>query len=377
VKRSRAAWRRTNILHPVGRDKSTVAATGAAPLRVLIVTSEWPTPDRPFDVPFIVRQVEFLRRAGVVVDVFAFRGRRRLANYIRAWRQLQHRLGSEAYDLVHAHFGQSAALAWPRRVPLVVTFHGSDLQGIKGSRGQVTVAGRLLQRVSRNAARRADAVIVVAEPMLRFLPSSITAHVIPAGVDLEQIPCIPQAEARRRLGMPASERLVLFVGDPAKPVKRYDLAQRAVDVLVRRCPARLILGWEMLPEEILVLMSACDVLLITSRHEGSPTIVKEALACNLPIVSLDVGDVRARTSGVEGCEICPDDRPETIAASLERTIRNHRRTRGREAVRHLDERIVIGQVLDVYRSVLPCRTERSAVRVSTEPDVSGGAPFTR
>lgn len=345
------------------------------PLRVLMITSEWPTPDRPFAVPFIVRQVEFLRRAGVSVDVFVFRGRRNVVNYAKAWWRLRRTLGRRQYDLVHAQFGQSAALAWPKRVPLVVTFHGSDLQGIKGSRGQVTIAGRILQQISRRVAHSSDAVIVVAEPMRRFLPASVPAQVIPCGVDLEQIPCIPQADARRRLGLPASDRLVLFVGDPAKPVKRYDLAQRAVEVLMRRCPVRLILAWGKPLEEILVLMNACDVLLVTSRHEGSPTVVKEALATNLPIVSVDIGDVRSRTAGVDGCEICADDRPETIAASLERVLATRQRTRGRSAVRDLDERVITEHVVAVYRSVLPRERFTHAVPVAAAGGGCGGAPF--
>jgi glycosyltransferase involved in cell wall biosynthesis len=197
--------------------------------------------------------------------------------------------------------------------------------------------------------------------MCRFLPPSVCAHVIPAGLDLERIPCISQADARRRLGLQPSERLVLFVGDPAKPVKRYELAQRAVDVLVRRCPARLVLGWGVPPDEILVLMSACDVILVTSRHEGSPNVVKESLASNLPIVSLDIGDVRSRIAGVDGCEICPDDRPETIAASLERVLARQQRTRGREVVLSLDERVLTQQLLAVYESVLARKRRAPAV----------------
>jgi glycosyltransferase involved in cell wall biosynthesis len=221
-------------------------------------------------------------------------------------------------------------------------------------------------------ASRADAVIVVAAPMLRFLPPSVPAHVIPCGVDLERIPCIPQAEARRRLGLPPGETLVLYVGDPAKAVKRYDLAQRAVHMLERTRPARLILGWGMLPEQILILMNACDVLLVTSRHEGSPTVVKEALACNLPIVSVDVGDVRSRTAGIDGCEICADDRPETIAASLDRVLAREQRTQGREAVRTLDARAVADRIVEVYRSVLLRERGTSATSVAslaTTPEV--------
>src|SRR5207249_11054945 len=107
--------------------------------------------------------------------------------------------------------------------------------------------------------------------------------------------------------------------------------------------------------EIPYSMSACDVLVCTSMQEGSPNVVKEALACNLPVVSVPVGDVAQRLRGVEGCELCADDRPETIAAALERVLRRGQRSAGREAVQDLDERTLTQEVLAIYRSVVTQR----------------------
>jgi teichuronic acid biosynthesis glycosyltransferase TuaC len=333
------------------------------PLRVLMVTSEWPTAERPFDVSYLVRQVDFLRRAGVEIEVFPFRGARKPMNYLRAWTRLQARLRQESFDLIHAQFGQSALLAWPRRLPLVVTFHGCDIQGVKDDDGRMTLGGRFLQRMCQLVARRADAVIVVSERMKQFLPASVAAPVIPFGLDLDKIPTMPRDAARRELGLPLDERLVLFVGGPTEPVKRYPLAQQAVEALNRTMPARLVLGWGRPHKDILVLMNACDALVVTSIQEGSPGVVKEALACNLPIVSLNVGDVPMRVKGLAGCEICADERPETIAASLERVLRRGARIHGRETVRELDEPVLAAKVIAVYRSALssaPARVLESA-----------------
>src|SRR5262249_1557511 len=95
----------------------------------------------------------------------------------------------------------------------------------------------------------------------------------------------------------------------------------AVEILNERLPARLIIAWGVPHAEIPVYMGACDVFVFTSSQEGSPDIVKEALACDLPVISVAVGDVRQRLQGVEGCEVCADERPETIAAALERALR--------------------------------------------------------
>lgn len=324
-----------------------------AGIRVLMVTSDWLWDSWGGPAVFIARQAEFLRREGVEVDLFPFRAGRRPDNYAAAWQEVQRRLDYGAYDLVHAQFGQSGLTALPRRVPLVVTFRGDDLEGIIGESGRYIPAGWLLRVISRTVARHADASIVVSEHMKRHLPNSVDAHVLPSGIDLSLFRPEPQDEARRRLGLPLGERLVLFVGNPHLARKRHGLAQQAVDLVSRSIPARLVVGWEKTHQEIGALMNACDALVCTSMQEGSPNAVKEAMACNLPVVSVPVGDVPLRIGGVEGCELCANERVETIAAGLERVLRRGGRSKGRKAVENLDERLLTLRLIDIYRSVLP------------------------
>src|SRR5207253_1636582 len=150
-------------------------------------------------------------------------------------------------------------------------------------------------------ARAADACIVVSEHMKAFLPRSVSAHVIPSGLDLDQFRPIPREEARARLGLPLDKRLVLFVGNPAVERKRYPLAREAVDILKRSLPADLMVAWSVRHRDVPLWMNACDALVFTSMQEGSPNAVKEALACDLPVVSVPVGDVAQRIGGVAGC----------------------------------------------------------------------------
>lgn len=180
------------------------------PLSVLMVTSEWPDPDSTRPTIFIRRQADFLKAAGVALDVFAFRGNQNPLSYAAAWARLRPQLRSGRYDLVHAQFGQSGLLALPRRLPLVVTFRGCDLLGIISDRtGRPTVKGRALQAASRLVAKRADAVIVVAEHMRKQFRTGAPVHVIPSGLDLDRFRPRPQAEARRQLGLNSTDRLVL------------------------------------------------------------------------------------------------------------------------------------------------------------------------
>ncbi|HXW71849.1 MAG TPA: glycosyltransferase family 4 protein [Methylocella sp.] len=319
-----------------------------------MVTSEWPTPDKPFLVPFLVQQVEYLRRAGAEVEVFFFRGAKNPLNYFRAWLQFNWRYWRRrtAYDLVHAQMGQAALIPWPKRLPLIITFHGSDLNGLFSPDGRMTMQGRLLVWLGRTAARFADTLIVVSNEMRRRLPASIPLYILPTGVDLGSLTDLTRDEARQKLRLPLDEHLVLFVGDPANPLKRYGRAQQAIAVLNKTLPARLILGWNKAHDEIIMMMCACDALVVTSLTEGSPTIVKEALACNLPVVSVVVGDVIERLKGVDGCEIAFDDKPETIAAAVERVLRRGGRIKGRDAIAHLDEAALAERLIGIYRSVL-------------------------
>jgi len=321
-----------------------------------MVTSDWPKPGIPRTTVFIKRQAEFIQRAGVDLDVFAFRGGKNPYNYVRAWARLRRRLRAGRYDLIHAQFGQSGLLAFPKRVPLVVTFRGSDVLGIIRNRdGRYSKAGRLLQRASQFVARHADAVILVSSHLGEHLRTHAPTHVIPSGLDFTVFRPMPRDEARRALNLDPREHLVLFVGRMNQARKRYELARQAVHLLNTWMPARLVVVWNVAHERIPLYMNACDVLVFTSLQEGSPNVVKEALACNLPVVSVSVGDVPDRLHGVDGCELCVDDQPTTIAAALERVLQRGGRIDGRAAVRALDENRLTAKVLSVYRSVLQPR----------------------
>jgi teichuronic acid biosynthesis glycosyltransferase TuaC len=322
------------------------------PVRVLMITSQWPQPGQPQSTHFIKRQAQFLRAASVDVDVLYFRAARRPWNYALGWLRARWRLLFGRYDLIHAQFGQSGLVALPTRLPMVVTYRGSDLLGIVGPGGKHTRSGQFLQWLNRIVARRASAVVVVSDHMKRHLPASVRAMVLPSGLDFSLFTPMPRDIARRELGLSPEKRLVLFAGNPDVPRKRYGLAQQAVALLNRTLPAELVVAWGVPHTDMPRLMSACDALVFTSMQEGSPNVVKEALACNLPVVSVQVGDVAERLQGIEGCELCPDEQPETIAAALARVFERGQRVAGREAVLRLDETALTTRLIELYQSLL-------------------------
>jgi len=333
----------------------------SAPIRVLMITAGWPQPGQPQTTHFVKRQAEFLRKAGVLVDVFHFRGAKRPWNYARAWLGVRPKIRTGDYDLVHAQFGQSGVLALPKRLPLVITLRGSDILGIVGSDGRHTTAGKVSQWVTRLAVRRADAVVIVSEHMKAYFETRAPVTVLPSGLDFELFATMSREAARARLGWPLDKRLVLFAGNPEQPRKRYPLAKAAVDLVNQTLPAEIVIAWGVPHTDVPLYMSACDAFVFTSMQEGSPNVVKEALACDLPVVSVPIGDTAERLRGIEGCELVEDERPEAIAAALERVLRRGRRVAGRVAVAHLAEEAITARLIDVYRDAIARRGRVAAL----------------
>ena len=334
-------------------------------MRVLMITSVWPTPEHPELAPFIVRQVECLRRHGIIVDVLHVDGRKNPLVYLRRWREVRALAARHRYDVVHAQWGQAALPAVPAPAPLVITFRGSDLEGSEAPGLVQEWSGRLLRALSRFAAGRAVELVVVAEQLRRHLPGR-RCHVIPSGIDLELFVPLDRAAARQQLGLSPTRRLVLFAASPTRPVKRHALAVEVVALVGRQFDAELVVTAGVPPSAMPQYMGAADLLLLTSRHEGSPNVVKEALACNLPVVSVDVGDVRQRLAGIDGCVVCDDARPETLAAAVCAVLERGTPIDGRTSVLPLDEHRLTEQLIAVYRRAIASRPGPAAAAPRSE-----------
>lgn len=230
-------------------------------------------------------------------------------------------------------------------------FLGSDLLGNPTANGCYSRKDALVVHLSRWIARCVDASIVKSPEMRAIVPAR-NVFVIPNGVDFNLFRPMARAEARAALGWRQDGYYVLFGNDPAIPRKGFALAQAAVERLRSRgLPADLMVANGLPQCEVVTRMNASNALLLTSVHEGSPNVVKEAMACNLPVVSTDVGDVAKVVGRTAGCGVCPRD-PDALAAALEVALRHPGPTTGRSDMRHLDRVVVARQVIALYESVL-------------------------
>ncbi len=322
-----------------------------------MITSEWPISGHPERAPFISQQVKFIRQAGVEVVVFSFRGKQNPFNYLIAWLKLRQCYRISEFDVVHAQFGQSGLLAFPATGRLVVTFHGSDLHGFPRRDGHYTMSGGVLRFLSRFVASRAKRVIVVSEHLKGYLPPQTHVEVIPCGVDFDLFKPMARHDARKKLSLPMDKHFVLFAANPNNPIKRHHLAKEAVGILQKQFDVSLVTISDVSHGLVPLYMNACDALVVTSAHEGSPMVVKEALACNLPVVSVDVGDVHQRIAEIEGCLLCKDGSSAVIADRLARVLNRGGRIEGRDAVRGMEIKIITRKIIEVYRSLLNGRIQ--------------------
>lgn len=319
-------------------------------MRVLVLTAMYPTAEKPAAGTFVKEQVDSLIRAGIDVEVMDFDGARSFRNYVRAGFALRRRLQSDRFDLVHAHYGLVGLPARMQlRCPIVLTYHGSDLLGEVGPNGGYTFGGKLKVLLGKALGFVVTRRIIVAEVLRNRLWQ---AALVPMGVDMDLFAPRPRADARRELGLDPDRRFILFVANPDNRCKRYDVAAAAVEILAAAGrDVELLPVFKVPHERVPLYMSAADVLVLTSDHEASPCVIKEALAVNLPIVAVDVGDVAERIAGVDGCFLCARA-PQDVADKLGAALDFGRPTNGRDKVRAISLENTARLTIDVYRDAL-------------------------
>jgi len=214
---------------------------------------------------------------------------------------------------------------------------------------------RWLTALSRFGARHVDGVVVPSETMATEL--SVTNTVVPFGIDAEMFRPIPRAEARERVGWDPDGTYVLFPYESTRPEKDYPRARRIVDACPVDAELKQVSGVDY--AEMPYYMNASDALLVTSRRESGPMVVKEAAACNLPVVSTDVGFVERTLTDVDNSFVTDSDA--TLVSSLNDVLASGARSNGRDVLDGLDLDVMGEQLVDVYERVLEERGGRASL----------------
>lgn len=290
--------------------------------------------------PFVKEQVDALCESGVECDFFLVKGKG-VSGYLRQLRPLKNKISSLQPDVIHAHFGLCGLLAnLQRKVPVVTTYHGSDINDKR-----VLSFSRMAMRLSAWNVFVSRKTMEIAKPKRNY-------SLLPCGIDLSDLQRTGKQEARQRMHLDANKKYILFAGAFDNAVKNAPLAKNAVELL--DCPTVELLELkDYSRDEVTLLMCAADALLMTSFTEGSPQVVKEALVCGCPIVSVDVGDVKERVKGVEGCYVAKSREPKELAELLRKILSFEDRTHGRERIiaDGLDNRQVAEELMMICNGI--------------------------
>lgn len=326
-------------------------------MRVLVFTNMFPTASLPFYGSFVKDETEALRRAGVDLEVYFVNGRANKLAYATMWFGFFSRLLRGRYDIVHVHHSFCGLVATRQRaVPVVWTFHEGEITGdtTDALREQPIKHVAYSKRMKQFVAKRVDALVVVAAH-LRAPLARPDALLLPAGIDIDLFAPMETADAKRRLKLSEGKRYVLFPAVPSRVEKRYELATRAVEMLRERSPemrdVELIALNNVPHEDVPLYMNASEVALLTSSFEASPVVIREALACNVPVLSTDVGDARVMLEKIPGCGIVPPD-PERIADALSVALSSPRRVASRAAMKQYSLENTARQLVELYGQVV-------------------------
>jgi teichuronic acid biosynthesis glycosyltransferase TuaC len=312
-------------------------------MRVLHLTNMWPSAGSPHAGTFVVNLVEGLARQGVENDVMAIERWRNKLEYVKAIPRLRAKLKEKRYDLVHAQYAHCVLVAAAQRmVPVVGHFHG-ELQSGHGGKDYL---------LAQLAARTTPHILVCDATSAMRLKATPHVRVVPLGCDSERFAPRDRTEACHQLGIDPTKKWVLFPSNPARPEKNYALYAEVMKRVQRAVPdaKELVLNGHPY-SEVPTVMNAADVLLLTSICEASPTVVKEALLCNLPVVSTNVGDVARMLQGVWPSAVAAAD-PEALAERVIALVKGDGRSDGRKKEPQLNLKNTADAVLKFYGDVL-------------------------
>lgn len=294
--------------------------------------------------PIVKAQGESLKNNGVDVDYFTIKGKS-IKGYLKNIKPLRKVLKKNNYDIVHSHYSLSSYVVSLAGVKnQVISLMGSDVNS--------GIIAKLIIKIFNFIFWKK--CIVKSEDM-KNKTNIKDSLIIPNGVDFEKFKEIDKKIAKEKINFNLQKKHIIFVANPDRYEKNFQLAKKAFDLLDDKS-VKLNVVYDVPHEMIPYYYYAADVLLMTSLWEGSPNVIKEAMACNCPIVSTDVGDVRWVVNEVKGCYITSfdaQDMADKIKLALE-FAEEKGKTRGRERIRKLklDAESVAEKLIDIYKSVI-------------------------
>lgn len=318
-------------------------------MKILIVTNIYPTKEHPYHGIFVYEQMLAIKRLhpDVHYDVYYINGFKGKIQYLKSLLEVTKKINRGNYDLVHIHYGLAGMFLFSpfvKHLPIITTFHGSDIQP-KGGNGKLSVF------VSKFVAKHSNIAIVLNDNMEAMVkPYCLNTHMIPCAVDFNVFKPMAKTKFYDKVQ-------IVFPSNHERQVKNYQLFCETLNILRKKYNIEVEEHElkNMTRQQIAQLYSNIDLLLMTSKSEGSPQAVKEAMCCNLPCVSTPVGDVNILLKDVKDSYVSKEHDAEELAQLVVDSL-SHRKDgilgRSKALQLQLDEISVANKVYELYCSVI-------------------------
>lgn len=292
--------------------------------------------------PIVFNQGESIKKRGIDLDYYPIIGKG-LRGYLNHIIPLRKKIKKGNYDIIHAHYTYHGIfVSFLTKKPIIVSIMGS-FPSID-----------LMYYITRFFVKKVWKTTIVKSENTAKQLNLKDLKILPNGVDLEIFSNLEQSDVlTSELGLSNDSKHILFASDPSRPCKNYSLAQESVNLLADK-KIKLIPVFERPQQEVVKYMSICNLLLLTSTSEGSPNVIKEALACNCPVVSVDVGDVKYVVGNTNGCFVVKSFNAEEIAKCIEKSLNTRQQCNGRERILKLglDSKTIAKKLIEIYTTIL-------------------------
>jgi len=300
--------------------------------------------------PFVKSQGESLKNEGIELEYFHIKGKG-FKGYFKNISLLRKKIKTFKPDIVHAHYSLTGwvAILANNRKPKVLSLMGSDTYGMVGDTNNPNMFNFFMFLQVFFIQFFYASIIVKSENLRKSVWRKKSVSVIPNGVNFERFKPLDKKECREKLNLPLDKKIILFMGNPKEVRKNFSLVEKAVEKI---SDENLIIctPFPVTHENVPLYLNACDVLAFPSFKEGSPNVVKEAMACNCPIVASDAGDIVEVVSGTDGCYITNLELAD-MAAKLRLALQFNKKTNGRQNIEHMNEKVIANKLLNIYGKI--------------------------
>lgn len=309
-------------------------------MKVLFISSG----NNNLDCPIAINQANSIQKHHPYVQIEHYRVvGKGLFGYLKNIKPLKGKIRSFDPDVIHSHYsfcGYLAVLSLTRK-PIVASLMGSDVQ-LKGIWKMVLLFFSIFW----------DTIIVKSQDMKEKCGIK-KAIIVPNGVDFESYGFIDKSEAKKALGLDVSKNYITFLADPSRPEKNHPLAKQAFEK-IKKEDRELLTVYNIPHNKTRLYYYASDTIIMTSKYEGSPNVIKEAMACNKPIVSTMVGDVDTLLMDLQGCYISQNDK-DSFAFALEEALNFKEETKGKQRLIELgiDSKSISNKIVGLYSKLVP------------------------